>query len=193
MCFSFFCFFLVIFHRDGLDDERAAKIERTSANLVCSNPGPPRQLQGRFLHITDLHPDPLYQPGGAVSTACHRREPEKEKHRAGYLGTPYGFVIFSCSSRSLLFPEALAGNCWICNGMTATESLILFFPRYREDCDSPLSLTNYTLDHLEQHWVKHIDFVICASCLFPPFISILSDICSIPAFLPRSGPLLDAA
>lgn len=125
--FQFFCFFLVIFHRDGLDDERAAKIERTSANLVCSNPGPPRQLQGRFLHITDLHPDPLYQPGGAVSTACHRREPEKEKHRAGYLGTPYGFVIFSCSSRSLLFPEALAGNCWICNGMTVTESLILFF------------------------------------------------------------------
>jgi len=28
------------------------------------------------------------------------------------------------------------------------------------DCDSPLMLTNYTLDHLEEHWVKHIDFVI---------------------------------
>lgn len=30
------------------------------------------------------------------------------------------------------------------------------------DCDSPLTLTNYTLDYLEEHWVDYVDFVICA-------------------------------
>lgn len=29
------------------------------------------------------------------------------------------------------------------------------------DCDSPYALTNYTLDHLEKHWAKEVDFVIC--------------------------------
>lgn len=32
--------------------------------------------------------------------------------------------------------------------------------KYRE-CDSPLRLTNFTLDYLEKHWSSEIDFVIC--------------------------------
>lgn len=29
------------------------------------------------------------------------------------------------------------------------------------ECDSPYALTNHTLDHLEKHWAKELDFVIC--------------------------------
>ena len=72
---------------------RVHEIESTEANPGRFNPEPPRQLQGRFLHITDMHPDPLYRPGAALSTACHRNRPKKEPERAGYLGTPYEFVI----------------------------------------------------------------------------------------------------
>ncbi|KAJ3997021.1 Metallo-dependent phosphatase-like protein [Lentinula boryana] len=78
----------------------------------------PRHLQGRFLQITDLHPDPFYLPGTSTSKACHTKFPKKKKKRAGYYGTPYS------------------------------------------ECDSPLTLTNYTLDFLEEHWADDIDFVI---------------------------------
>ena len=33
------------------------------------------------------------------------------------------------------------------------------------DCDSPLTLTNYTMDYLDKQWADDIDFVICA-CTF---------------------------
>lgn len=32
------------------------------------------KLHGRFLHITDMHPDMFYQPGTSIGTACHRGE-----------------------------------------------------------------------------------------------------------------------
>ncbi|EJD01156.1 uncharacterized protein FOMMEDRAFT_21595 [Fomitiporia mediterranea MF3/22] len=75
-------------------------------------------LKGRFLHLTDMHPDMYYKPDAAESTACHRRKPKKEKERGGYYGLPYG------------------------------------------DCDSPFTLTNFTLDFLEKHWANEIDFVV---------------------------------
>lgn len=38
--------------------------------------------------------------------------------------------------------------------------LRLFCPLHRK-CDSPLRLTNYTLDFLKENWANEIDFVIC--------------------------------
>lgn len=49
----------------------------------------PRTLHGRFLHITDIHPDPYYTPGTSQSKACHRKRPKKKSDKAGYYGTPY--------------------------------------------------------------------------------------------------------
>ncbi|EPQ59245.1 hypothetical protein GLOTRDRAFT_98318 [Gloeophyllum trabeum ATCC 11539] len=77
-----------------------------------------RKLQGRFLHITDMHPDPYYRPGASEKSACHRKKPKKDKTRAGYYGTPFS------------------------------------------DCDSPFTLTNFTLDYLDKKWTSDIDFVI---------------------------------
>ncbi|KAF9534317.1 hypothetical protein CPB83DRAFT_866555 [Crepidotus variabilis] len=38
----------------------------------------PRKLHGRFLHITDMHPDPHYLHKAAESTGCHRRKKNKK-------------------------------------------------------------------------------------------------------------------
>ncbi|KAH8830912.1 endopolyphosphatase [Flagelloscypha sp. PMI_526] len=78
-----------------------------------------KELNGRFLHVTDLHPDAYYLPDTAESNACHRpRNKKTDKNIAGPFGLPYS------------------------------------------ECDSPLSLTNYTLDHIGKKWTKNIDFVI---------------------------------
>ncbi|PIL37181.1 hypothetical protein GSI_00873 [Ganoderma sinense ZZ0214-1] len=77
---------------------------------------PRRKLQGRFLHITDMHPDPYYRAGSSEKKACHRGKPKPGKPPAGHYGL--------------------------------------------SDCDAPFSLTNYTLDFLEQEWADDIDFVI---------------------------------
>ncbi|KLO18105.1 endopolyphosphatase [Schizopora paradoxa] len=84
-----------------------------------SKPKPkPRKLKGRFLHLTDMHPDPFYRTDGSESSACHRKKPKKEKARGGDYGLPFG------------------------------------------ECDSPMVLTNHTLDFLEKHWAKEVDFVV---------------------------------
>ncbi|KIY71419.1 endopolyphosphatase [Cylindrobasidium torrendii FP15055 ss-10] len=49
----------------------------------------PRKLHGRFLHITDIHPDPYYKTGTSLKKACHRKKPSKKKNRSKYWGTPY--------------------------------------------------------------------------------------------------------
>ncbi|KAH9943409.1 uncharacterized protein BXZ73DRAFT_97450 [Epithele typhae] len=77
-----------------------------------------RKLHGRFLHITDMHPDPHYRVGSSEKKACHRGKPKAGKPSAGYFGLSYS------------------------------------------DCDSPFSLTNYTLDYLSREWADEIDFVI---------------------------------
>ncbi|KAG1783321.1 Metallo-dependent phosphatase-like protein [Suillus placidus] len=87
---------------------------------VVLNPAPSRpdrKLHGRFLHITDIHPDPYYAKGTSQSSQCHRKESDKDQ-RAGYYGAPFGI------------------------------------------CDSPWTLTNFTFEHLEDHWSSEIDFVI---------------------------------
>ncbi|CEP14577.1 hypothetical protein [Parasitella parasitica] len=51
-------------------------------------------LQGRYLHITDIHMDQHYLTGATIKSDCHR-EPKKHKHKkkkqgllAGYWGAP---------------------------------------------------------------------------------------------------------
>ncbi|GAB5590600.1 Endopolyphosphatase [Umbelopsis nana] len=49
------------------------------------------QLNGNFLHITDMHPDDWYRIGGLVDSVCHdkfRKKKDKGKALAGPLGVP---------------------------------------------------------------------------------------------------------
>lgn len=104
---------------------------------------PDRKLHGRFLHITDIHPDPYYAEGTSQSSQCHRKEPSDDDQRAGYYGTPFGSV-------KVLPLVAYPTRTCFCSV-----------------CDSPWTLTNITFEHLEEHWSSEIDFVICtrAQCL----------------------------
>jgi endopolyphosphatase len=103
-----------------------------------------RKLHGRFLHITDIHPDPYYVEGASQSSQCHRKE-SGEDQRAGYYGAPFGSVK--------VLPFVLTQTCFC------------------SICDSPWTLTNFTFEHLEEYWSSEIDFVICTSvhCLKLPF------------------------
>ncbi|KAG5643953.1 hypothetical protein DXG03_009304 [Asterophora parasitica] len=49
----------------------------------------PRGLHGRFLQITDMHPDPYYAPRSSEKTSCHRKKGKKANNQAGLYGTPY--------------------------------------------------------------------------------------------------------
>ena len=53
----------------------------------------PRKLHGRFLQITDLHPDPHYKPHTSLTKACHRKKPKKKKKRSSFWGTPYSYAL----------------------------------------------------------------------------------------------------
>ncbi|KAI0750846.1 Metallo-dependent phosphatase-like protein [Daedaleopsis nitida] len=50
---------------------------------------PRRTLHGRFLHITDIHPDPYYRVDSSEKKACHRGKPKEGKAAAGYYGLSY--------------------------------------------------------------------------------------------------------
>lgn len=64
---------------------------------------PRSRLSGRFLHLTDLHPDPHYKPGSSASTGCHVDKPKKDKWRAGHWGTP----VSGCDSPVHLVEESM--------------------------------------------------------------------------------------
>jgi endopolyphosphatase len=46
-------------------------------------------LTGRFIHITDFHPDPFYKAGATFQSGCHDVE-EKKKHVAAGMGGELG-------------------------------------------------------------------------------------------------------
>ncbi|KAL7282436.1 hypothetical protein ACG7TL_003907 [Trametes sanguinea] len=106
---------LLVLIQEGVCMPTQAPMELPSIHTTTK---PRRKLQGRFLHITDMHPDPHYRVGSSEKKACHRGKPKEGKSPAGYYGLPFS------------------------------------------DCDSPFSLTNYTLDFLDREWADEIDFVI---------------------------------
>ena len=55
--------------------------------LVLSPTASTTALTGRFVHLTDLHPDTNYLFNSSVEAACHSLEPTKGE-RAGWWGTP---------------------------------------------------------------------------------------------------------
>ncbi|SNX82253.1 related to PPN1 - vacuolar endopolyphosphatase [Melanopsichium pennsylvanicum] len=67
-----------------------------------------RKPYGRFLHVTDLHPDPHYKHGSAVAGACHHKKPKPKnpqgKERAGW----WGSALTVCDSPPRLVESSLA-------------------------------------------------------------------------------------
>lgn len=51
--------------------------------------GEKKVIHGRFLHLTDLHPDPYYKPGLSIEEQCHEGKGEASR---------YGDAILGCDS-----------------------------------------------------------------------------------------------
>jgi endopolyphosphatase len=66
-------------------------IETDATSIVQASDA--RKLTGRFLHITDMHPDPHYKPHTSIYKSCHRKNPKKKRDRAGFWGTPFELVL----------------------------------------------------------------------------------------------------
>lgn len=69
----------------------AAPTVELSTGRTLARPSVADGLKGRFLHITDLHPDPHYLWKAKLQDGCHRKAKGKRKKgedRAGYWGTP---------------------------------------------------------------------------------------------------------
>lgn len=56
--------------------------------------GKSKKLHGRFLHITDIHPDPLYKTWSSIDRVCHRGKPDNSKDEA----TRFGVAMAGCDS-----------------------------------------------------------------------------------------------
>lgn len=77
---------------DGVSD--IEKDEQLSLGLTPRAPlvisdvktGQERKLYGRFLHITDMHPDPYYTEGTSIGKVCHENKPESKKDYAPKFG-----------------------------------------------------------------------------------------------------------
>jgi endopolyphosphatase len=64
-----------------------------TSSLVTSFPTQSKSetsdLKGRFIHITDIHPDPFYTFKASEDHGCHKvhkKETRKKEHTAGWWG-----------------------------------------------------------------------------------------------------------
>ncbi|WVO13727.1 hypothetical protein L204_101349 [Cryptococcus depauperatus] len=100
-----------------------------------------RPLKGRFLHITDIHPDPHYKSGSTLASGCHERP--KKKHK-------------SKDKLGLDQEEEVDGGIGALKG----DNLAGKWGTAVSNCDSPSSLVNITFNWLKEEWADEIDFVV---------------------------------
>lgn len=65
--------------------------------------GKDKKLHGRFLHITDMHPDSYYVEGTSIDAVCHSGKPDKKNDVA----PKFGKAMSGCDSPVLLVEETL--------------------------------------------------------------------------------------
>ncbi|OBT64569.1 hypothetical protein VE03_06347 [Pseudogymnoascus sp. 23342-1-I1] len=87
-----------------------------------------KKLTGRFLHITDLHPDPYYKPHTSLTT-CHRTPGPS---------LPYGTPLSDCDSPATLVNATLS---WISAHLPAIDFVIWTGDSARHDRDELIPRT----------------------------------------------------
>lgn len=85
----------------GLTPQNPIKIIPLDSSVTKS-----QIIHGRFLHITDLHPDEHYKEGSSIDAVCHGGKPSKNSDKA----SKYGDATKGCDSPMILMEETLA---WI--------------------------------------------------------------------------------
>lgn len=106
---------------------------------IVSKEGATKTLHGRFLHITDIHPDPYYKEGLLFDEACHRG-----KGKAG----AYGDAMMGCDSPVALMNETIA---WIEHHLADKIDFIVWTgDNVRHDNDRRIPRTEQAIFNLNQ-------------------------------------------
>ncbi|GEQ69720.1 hypothetical protein JCM33374_g3394 [Metschnikowia sp. JCM 33374] len=71
---------------------------KKSVEITVPGTGEKRTIHGRFLHITDFHPDPYYKPGSSIDKMCHGGTGEAGK---------YGDAILGCDAPMALVEQTI--------------------------------------------------------------------------------------
>ncbi|OBA23707.1 Endopolyphosphatase [Metschnikowia bicuspidata var. bicuspidata NRRL YB-4993] len=71
---------------------------KKSVEITVPETGKKRTIHGRFLHITDFHPDPHYRAGSNVDNMCHGGEGQAGK---------YGDAILGCDAPMILVEQTI--------------------------------------------------------------------------------------
>lgn len=102
--------------------------------IVIKDPltGAEKKIHGRFLHVTDLHPDPYYKEGSKISDVCHGGKGDAGK---------YGDAVLGCDSPMRLVEETMD---WIADNLKDEIDFIVWtgdnmrhdndrnYPRYED-------------------------------------------------------------
>ncbi|KLT41553.1 hypothetical protein CC85DRAFT_247424, partial [Cutaneotrichosporon oleaginosum] len=118
-------------------------------------------LTGRFMHVTDFHPDPYYKRKATLESGCHRLKGEKD---------PDDFRSKRKSRVDRFWPTRDGGDD---DDIEAGE-----WGTPISDCDSPITLVDLTFEWLKKEWTEQVDFIVWTGD------SARHDI---DRFLPRSG------
>ncbi|GCE97913.1 hypothetical protein ZYGM_003844 [Zygosaccharomyces mellis] len=94
---------------DKLELERLGLTPRDPV-IIRDADGKERKLHGRFLHITDMHPDLYYVEGTSVDEVCHRGKPANKKDYA----SRFGRAASGCDAPVPLINQTLT---WIKNNL----------------------------------------------------------------------------
>lgn len=85
----------------SVDNDKLARLGLTKKKPVTitdPSTGTKKKIYGRFLHVTDFHPDPLYKEGSLISDACHKGRGDASK---------YGDAIMGCDSPLVLVEQTI--------------------------------------------------------------------------------------
>lgn len=66
--------------------ERLGLTPREPVTIRNVETGQERKVHGRFLHITDMHPDSYYKEGSSIENGCHSGKPSGKKDYASRFG-----------------------------------------------------------------------------------------------------------
>lgn len=118
----------------GLLLDPAKYIEKANPALASSVTTSRKKLTGKFLHITDPHPDPYYQEDGLIETACHKVPAHSDMEQDGL----WEFISGRSKKRAVgsKFGDPMLG------------------------CDSPTILVTETFKYLEDNFKGEVDFVV---------------------------------
>ncbi|KAE8221553.1 hypothetical protein CF319_g5099 [Tilletia indica] len=139
----------------GLDEVHAA-----SASSSLPSPQPQRQQKhtpgryGKFLHITDLHPDAHYMHGAKISSACHISHKKEKKHHGGNfppLSRVRAAVSRIYSAMDAVLPFDFGAQVKTDDAVSSNKAGYWGSPD--SICDSPPTLITGSLRWITENWL----------------------------------------